>query len=705
MRTNVAPSSNARDTKNTAPFVFEQFSRGVIQDAPGSEIQNAVSDGKNVTVFPGYWEGRLGSKVYTDARFPFITGRTGYSAHKVDNVIVSDSGNIFTQADVGNFFCWGSIYDYIVEYISPTEVRCETATYYAGVDCSVQGGINSFEWHKSLRKFVLHLGTEFYSADPTIPVWEKSLVISRDVPFNAISDYAEFQKFHFYFNGNGLFKVESDAAYPIAYKANIAPPNIRIETVPDFVGATSRYRYLYSAARFETEGTLVDRQTPAIISAETGTCTPDIDNIDYAEVYKAGEIGPTNPQLVKELWVPIIKNTNPLEYQWHLTHFPIYRSFDLEAKDPSDVNREKYNDPQRFIWTKDLRICAAFYVMKDGEYIDALFGEFEEADTHSTIELDNGERYEILEYISAVRVRVANDYYYGNDHDGPFAAAIGNGRVIRGSVTGDVLTATHGSVFSSADVRKTLTNSFGYRLYITDYIDQNSVRVHRAGGMPVQGFTIDPTHRKYYDTVTDTILRARKDFYSCYGRYRQELPNCNVGAIIPGFTLAAYRSQKTIYYSGLVPERNYMIGNYIPIQQIEDIQDSIQKFWLFADVIAVWCASSTYGIVQGLSEFKTLPETAEALAMLPGLKLIDKHIGCLDVGSIKEVESGVVVLLTNEPGGEALRRFNGSQYSEQNELVDPEYGGRIVRSLEATKKMSAAIYDGLVGFIFWRKAK
>lgn len=705
MRPNVTPSTGKRDTKNNSPFVFEQFARGIIQDAPASEISNALANGSNVTVFPGYWEGRLGCKKYTSEKFPFITGRTGYSAHKSGDNIISDSGDIFTPADVGNFFCWGSVYEFIVEFIDVRTVKVEKKDYQAGISCSIQGGINVFDWHKTLQQFILQLGTDCYSADPEISGWTKALTISRDILFNTISDYSEFQHHYYFFNGNGLFKVDSDATFPIAYKVNLAPPNIRIESIPSFVGALCRYRYLYSAARLESEEIIVDRQTPSVISCETGTCTPDQDNIDYAEVFKGDEITPLSPQLVKELWVPIVKNTNPQEYQWHLTHFPIYRSFDLEAKDVSDVNKEKYNDPQRFIWAKDLRICGAFYVTKDGEFIDAIYGEFEVADTHSILELDNGERIEILEWISKTRVRVANDYYYGNDHDGPYAAAIGNGRVFRGSMAGDILTRTHGAAFTAADVRKTMTNSFGYRLYITEFISANQVRVHRDWDMPVQGFTCDPTHRKFYDTITDEILRARKDFYSCYGRYRQELPNCNVGIIVPGFVIAAFRGQKTIFYSGLVPERDYMVGQYIPIQIIEDVQDAIQKFWLFADIIATWCASSTYGIVQGLSEFKTLPESAEAIAILPGLKLVDKHIGCLDVGSIKEVESGVVQLVTNEPGGEAGRKFNGSSYSTENFLVDDEFGGRIVRTLERTKKMSAAIYDGLMGYIFWRKNK
>lgn len=702
MRPNVDPSSNKKDTKNTQPFVFENFSRGTIQDPPASEIQDALSDSLNLTIYPGFYEGRTGCRLYTNARFPSIQGRTGYSAHKVGNRVISDSGNIFVPEDVGRFFCWGDRYEFIIEYISATEVRVETSTYYAGVDCNLTAAPNAWFWHSSLKVWILLLGTEVYIAEPEIPAWVKVLTISRDQPFDSKSDDAEYLDNALLFNGNGLYKIELNATYPIAYRMNLDPPNIRINGVPVFSGATARYRYLYSAARLERQGIIVDRQTPSVISLETGTNVPDERDVDYSEVYTTEEISAANPNLVTELWVPVIPNTDPVEYQWHLTHFPIWRTYDLEAKDPDDVNKEKFNDPRRFVWDKDLRIAAALYVRIAGNRMYALRGEFELADTYSIVEIDTGERFEILEWINEQEVRIAGEYYDYSAR-GPYAAAIGNGRVIRGTVTGSVLTRTHGDTFSSADVRKTVYNSEGYRFYITEYFDHNRVRLHIDGDQPVQGFTLDPTHRNFYDVMDDTQLRAREDFYSCYGRYRQALPSCNLGKVMPGFLVMAYRGQKKVYYTHLQSKMDFLMGNYIPTQVSDEVQDAIQVFWLFQDILSILCATTTRGVPVGLSEFQTLPQSNEAIATLPGIKIVDKHIGCMDSTSIKEVENGVVELVTNEPGGEALRTFNGTSYSQENHLVDGSLGGRIVRALEKTRKLSAAIYDGFMGYILWRK--
>lgn len=703
MRKNVIPSTNTKSTKNNQPFVFDTFSRGTIQDPPASEISDALADSSNLTIFPGFIEGRTGCELFTGTRFPHISGRSGYSAHKVDNRIISDSGDIFTEADVGNYWCWGSVYEFIIEYIDAQTVKTENSVYRAGVDCSLMGAINAFFWHKSLRKWVLLIGIECYSADWDIPSWERFYQVSRDQPFNTKSDGTEYKNFAFFFNGNGLYKAEVNSTYPLLYRVNIDPPNIRLNSTNYFIGANCRYRYLYSAARIVRESGIVNRQTPSEIALETGTNVPDEDNIDHSEVYTTDEISSSHPNLVTEFYVPVVPNTDPLEYQWHLTHFPVWRSMNLEAKDPADVNKEKYNDTNRFIWVKDLRNCAAFYVMKNGEFIDALRGEFEVDDTYSILELDNGERIEILEYIGPKRVRVANDYYYGNDHDGPFAAAIGNGRVIRASISGDILSRTHGSTFTSADVRKALWNSDGYSVLITELIDSNHVRIHIDGDLPIQGFTIDPIHRKFYDTIDDATLLARKDFYSCYGRYRSAIPSCNLGAVMPGFVIEAYRGQKTIYYTHLQPKMDYLIGQYVPNQVSEEVQDAIHAFYIFQNIFSIICATSTYGGQIGLSEFTTLPQSNEAIALLPGIKPVDMHRGCMDTGSIQEVESGVIQLITNEPGGEALRQFNGMAYSEENFFVDPTLGGRIVKALQKTRRLSAAIYDGFMGYVFWRK--
>ena len=85
------------------------------------------------------------------------------------------------------------------------------------------------------------------------------------------------------------------------------------------------------------------------------------------------------------------------------------------------------------------------------------------------------------------------------------------------------------------------------------------------------------------------------------------------------------------------------------------------------------------------------------------LVLVDANTGCIDPGSIQKVEGGLVQLITNEPGGEGLRQFSGSSFSSSNLLTNATYGGYIGRDMQKTLKLSGSIYDGLLGYILWRK--
>ena len=701
MRSNVQPSSNKNDRKNNQPFVFNSFSKGTIKDPPAGKINDCLADSMNITTYPTYYEGRTGSILYTDAKPPALEGFTDIMAHKSGSHIISDSGSIFTQEHIGCFFCFGDQYELMVDYVSGTEMIGSDTDYKETVNGHIIGTPNIFDFHTSLKQWYLMLGREFYYADLAISRWNSILTISRDIPFSSESGYVEYKKKLLVFNGNGIYKVDFSASYPVAYKVNVDPPNIRILSVDQESGYTHRYRYLYSAMRIANDGDIVDRQTPSFIDLETGTCVPDSDNIDYAEVWTDEDIDSSHPNLVQTLRVPVIANTNPVEYQWHLTHYPIYRTPDLEAINPLDVNKTEYNDPSRFVWVKDLRICAAFYGYILGNRVYLTYGQFEVADTFCVLELDDGQRFEIEEVVSEDEAIIDTDYYDYNI--GPCAMMIGNGRVFRGSVAGNILTRTHGSEFTEDDVRKTLWNSQDYKLYITEYIDENRVGVHINGDQPVQGFTTDPTYRQFYDTISDETLQARKDFYSCDSRFREALPNCNMGDVFPGFLVCGFRGQRDIYYHNLIDEKDYLIGQHVKIQTSDAVLDSIMAFWRFRDVFSIICVNSVWSIQIGLSNFTTLPGSNESIAILPTPKETVIGMGCIDYGSITKVPGDLIELITNEQGLEGLRFFNGYAFSDENYFVDNTFGGKILKALSKTKKLSRSIFDGLLGFISWRK--
>jgi hypothetical protein len=360
--------------------------------------------------------------------------------------------------------------------------------------------------------------------------------------------------------------------------------------------------------------------------------------------------------------------------------------------------KEKFNDPNRFVWVKDLRTCGAFYGTIVDSVFTATYGEFEACDVGSELEIEDGNSYPISFVTDSTHVTLT----LGGDTpaETPTAAAIGGGKVLRGSLTAGLLTLTHGAL-SSSDLNNTLFSSYGNKIILSEIVDSTHARTNTPETMLEQGFTCNPVSRKFTDTVPDETLQARKDFYTCRNRFRKPLPSCNVGAVITGFLVAATRGDSKVYYSGIESGFSQFIGQYIPdIQTKDEIKDSIQAMWVFDGVLSVFCSTKTWGCSIGISEFIELPSSTELVAVLPGFKLTDKHRGCLDIDSMSETEDGMIMLVTNEPGGEAMRLFDGIIYSKENYLSN-----RFSKKFNDTIKKSIAVYDGLLGYVLWRRYK
>jgi len=699
MKKNLSPGVDFKLTKT----LFDNFNNGTIQDTPSSEIKDGFSNSENITAFTRYFEGRTGCKRY-GVPIPDVENRTGYNCYKSGNLILSNSGNVFELSDVGNYFNWNGSYELIAGYIDGSTVIGSDNIERTTDNGSIAGMPNLFTFHSMLRMwFVLSAGKLFY-ADIGITEWNSVFCISKNTLSEARSDCVPHKKSLIIFTSNGMFKADIDTGFPIIYKINVPVPTVKIIGNEDSEDTDHSYGYLYSCTRIGDNGNFVDRQASVSIDIETGTNLPDETDIDSATIHTENEVSETNGITVETLWVPKVSDESE-EYERHLTHFTIWRTEDLEAKDVDDVYKEKFNNPNRFIWNKDLRICAAFYVSIADGICTALVGDFEAADRYSVLELADGQRLEIYEVIDSKHVSIEPEYYNSTlVYTG--AAAIGYGRIIEGIITGGTLTITDGDTLTEEDTGKTLWSSEGFRLYIISVLSAASATVHTDITLTTQGFTLDATHRNYYDVVPDTMLHARKDFYTCINRFRRPLPNCNIGVIIPGFVVCARRGESDIYYSHLEDGYSQLMGQYIPnIQISENIKDSIQGFWVFESVVSIFCSTITCGVTIGISEFTTLPSSTEQVALLSAIKIIDKHRGCLDIDSIAEVENGTIALITNEPGGESLRLFNGMSYSEQDYLVDNNMGGRITKEMQHTIKKSISVYDGQLGYVLWRKYK
>jgi hypothetical protein len=419
-------------------------------------------------------------------------------------------------------------------------------------------------------------------------------------------------------------------------------------------------------------------------------------------------ISNTNPVIMGPLYIPSVVGPETTEYEWLWTHYTVYRTLDIENAyarlDELDTSEDKFfNDPERFVWTKDLRVMGAFWATKGGGIITALIGEFELADVGSTIEWDNGDRDEITAYVNSttVRYRLTGDRYYEDAYTR--ACCIGNGRVMRASQAGDIVTRTVGSVFTAADERKTLQWADGYRSYVVGYINANQVRVHESFDRDVQGLTLDPRYRYYNDAITDSQLRSRLTTLLLKTRFWRALSNCNGGVLPPGFMVTYQRNDNVIRYSQMPENYEYMAGYHNPtIQLTRTIKDDIQFMKLFPDKIVAWTTRQTYYSPTNVpGEFIT-PEVGEVVATIPGFEVLDGDKGLFDRGSIQDIGNGNIQLLTSEPDRVALRQFNGTSYSDDKAFIPSLGQGRMSRDLQGLQHATASLYTPEGHYIWGR---
>lgn len=715
MRKVLQPNTNSGDRKYPPPLPTNNFEHGVIKDVPASDIPlGALADAFNVSPYPTEVQGPTGSLLYTIDTIPPIKGRSGYSASKTGDIITATL-SIFTEDDVGNYWVWPTgLNDEIIEYISATQVKvANTGDISMQIGNYLRGKNNGWFFHEQLKRFCFQFGKEFYHSGVKILGFSRALIVSREVPNNVQSGYSSFDDYNnVWFNSRGIFKVNMETEPAIAYKINTSVPNIAITPIPEKAESNFSYRHKYSCSRLDGNQNIRDRLMPIKIESETGSNQEDqaTNAAGLDKIWTQNAISETNSQIIGQLWIPSVVGPETTDYEWLFTHYTIYRTLDVQNSyarlgELDNAGSGEFNNPERFVFAKDLRVMGAFYAKKGGGIVTALVGEFEIADVGSILEWDNGDRDEIVAYIDSthVRHRGAIDRYYEQGYTK--AACIGNGRVMRATQTGDIITRSHGSVFSIQDVRKTLQWSDGYRSYVVGFISANQVRVHEKFNREVQGLTLDPRYRYYNDTVTDSQLRSRLTTLLLRSRFWRALPNSNGGVLAPGFMVTYQRNDNVVNYSQMPENYEYLAGYHNPsIQLTKTIKDDVQFMWLFPDRIVAWTTGKTYySPTNSPGEFIT-PDVGEVVATIPGFEVLDGDKGLFDRGSIAEIGNGNVQLLTSEPDRVALRQFNGTSYSD-DKAFDAGLGqGRMSKDLQEIQHATASLYTP-EGHYIWGRNK
>ncbi len=407
--------------------------------------------------------------------------------------------------------------------------------------------------------------------------------------------------------------------------------------------------------------------------------------------------------------------TAPTEPEQHWTHYTVYRTED-SGVDGVTPRVDRYTGellpPLKFTYVRDIRTQGAFFAARDSTgLVTILIGEIEQWDQGTPWRWEDGDIDIIGTYLSPTSFRVsttgeAAGVYY-EEAKVPQAAVIGGGRVLRASQTDDIVTIE--SVFNtdritSADLRKTIVWSTGYYSIVTEILTATTFRVNDSITKETQGISIDPLSRSFMDLEPDDNLRNRANelHVGLLGhRFWTSLPLSNILTVVPGFMLSAQRGDSNIYYSQLGTSLKYKSGYYLPNRQkLDKVEGAIQTIVKAPNKFLVWCSGSLWGGPTNIPDIKELPEFGESYSLLH-VDIIDEKIGCVDIGSIQEVDYGVFELRCTD---NTWRQCTPQGYIKEfgDMSVDPQTGqDRVKKDLKETQSLGASAYNDVIGHVWW----
>lgn len=291
--------------------------KDVFEDCPPTQVpDNALAKAINGWPQGTSFRPRNGTKLY-GSPYPAIEGRIGYAGHKNGNLLISDSGNIFTAADVSNLWMWDNgLSDEITGYVNASTVTVRDDDYNIGTACYIQGKVNLNKWHEKQEKWVIQLGNEFYTANREKTVYTKVLVFGYDLPANSISEFAE--------DGDNALVANSRYVYcvmlaknPIrAYPINSPIPTQHITGNETEGEKRHKYHFLYSCGLLDGEGNFINRETKingnyaVKILTETGTNLIDDNRKDWSVINTNSQIGPRSDTYGKLIGAPLVAPWN-----------------------------------------------------------------------------------------------------------------------------------------------------------------------------------------------------------------------------------------------------------------------------------------------------------------------------------------------------------------------------------------------------------
>lgn len=690
------------------------FSAGVFKDIPGTSIpDNGIAELKNFINKGSELVGRSGSKMWGD----YSTGIAHASLPTtVDNILivsletgsdnrtVTTSGYVWSEDNVGDFIVYeNDINEKIINFIDENNVVTQISTDETMLDIgtiSIRKQLNGIYFHNSLKKIVIQLGSDIYvSSDIFISSWKKAICESTEVLVNGVSTIDEYNDYLLIFNQGGIYRLDLNININetyFYYKINSLIPQDKLTGIDKTGTSTYCRRYIYGLGKISGVGQNKDRLTTGCrLLIDSGTNAPDSNYTDYSEYWMDSAISSSNGNTIGDLTIPNIDDPVGMIKENHWDVFTIWGTTDVSEVGLNKTDGTATN-PSRYIWIADVPVCKALEVEFNGTVCTVIRGVLTEYDVGSTLKTHYGDvTYntlivsvdeeantcviaDSLPYVEKTCVVLGATHYSYFNYDEP------NNRFTLDGDHSDISNLNVGDkVFFDNGVYVHVESIVSSYVYFVEDIELDDTYIVGCW---------KPSFRKFNDTLSDDLLRSRITSYTCYQRLYESLPNCNIGVISSGFVFTSLRDDRNVYYSQLTEEYDYISGYYHPVYQQVTTKDGVRFLKLLRDKLVIYGFNSTRYLLMSSYDELDLSDIGIVVPIITQNIAVDDNIGVVAYGSIRSLENGDHIMITNEP---ALRVFDGNIYSEN--LASK----KMMTELKRMQPNMSSIYDPIIGYIFW----
>lgn len=196
---------------------------------------------------------------------------------------------------------------------------------------------------------------------------------------------------------------------------------------------------------------------------------------------------------------------------------------------------------------------------------------------------------------------------------------------------------------------------------------------------------IDITVASYSDAIPDDILRARLDRFGLRSRFWQPLPGGACGCIVNDFIFQAGRGDPKVYYGQLL--RPEFMGFYRPDAQFMTFDDGVQVLAESVEQVAVICSRQTWKINPKInSNIDQIGSVFVINSKLP----TSRTIGVTDWGSVQPIENGGFIARCSDG---SIRIWGGGGVVNAYGVPSSSYWGEDLTD-NRIRKTSLTMIDG-----------